>query len=47
MRRAQWWRCGRSDAYGEEEQPAGFYRMIEKDLVLPFTTRVVGTMEGI
>ena len=38
------------DAYGEDEQRAGFYTMIEENLALPFTTRVLGlevTVEGI
>jgi len=38
------------DAYGEDEQLAGFYTMIEENLALPFTTRVLGvevTVEGI
>ena len=38
------------DAYGEDEQLAGFYTMIEENLVLPFTTMVLGvevTVEGI
>jgi len=38
------------DAYGEDEQMAGFYTMIEENLVLPFTTMVLGvevTVEGI
>jgi Calcium binding len=30
------------DAYGEEEQLAGFYTMFEENLVLPFTTMVLG-----
>ena len=28
------------DAYGEDEQLAGFYTVIEENLVLPFTTMV-------
>jgi hypothetical protein len=39
-----------ADAYGEDEQLAGFYTMIEENLVLPFTTIVLGvevTVEGI
>jgi hypothetical protein len=38
------------DAYGEDEQLAGFYTMIEENLALPFTTRVLGvevTVAGI
>ena len=38
------------DAYGEDEQLTGFYTMIEENLVLPFTTRLLGievTVEGI
>jgi hypothetical protein len=38
------------DAYGEDEQLASFYTMIEENLTLPFTTRVLGvevTVEGI
>jgi hypothetical protein len=38
------------DAYGEEEQLAGFYTMFEENLALPFTTMVLGvevTVEGI
>jgi hypothetical protein len=38
------------DAYGEDEQLAGFYTMIEENLVLPFKTMVLGvevTVEGI
>ena len=38
------------DAYGEDEQLTGFYTMIEENLVLPFTTMVLGvevTVEGI
>jgi hypothetical protein len=38
------------DAYGEDEQLAGFYTMIEENLALPFTTMVLGvevTVEGI
>ncbi len=38
------------DAYGEDEQLAGFSTMIGENLVLPFTTMVVGaevTVEGI
>ena len=30
------------DAYGEDEQLTGFYTMIEENLALPFTTRVLG-----
>lgn len=30
------------DAYGEDEQLAGFYTMFEESLALPFTTRVLG-----
>lgn len=30
------------DAYGEEEQLTGLYTMIEDNLALPFTTRVLG-----
>ena len=30
------------DAYGEDEQLAGFYTMIEENLAVPFTTRVLG-----
>ena len=30
------------DAYGEDEQLAGFYTMIEENLALPFTTMVLG-----
>ena len=29
------------DAYGEDEQLAGFYTMIEENLALPFTTMVL------
>ncbi len=38
------------DAYGEDEQLASFYTMIEENLTLPFTTRVLGvevTVEAI
>ena len=38
------------DAYGEDEQLAGFFTMIEENLVLPFTTSVLGlevSVEGI
>ena len=38
------------DAYGEDEQLTGFYTMIEENLALPFTTRVLGaevTVESI
>lgn len=38
------------DAYGEDEQLIGLYTMIEENLVLPFTTMVLGveaTVEGI
>ncbi len=38
------------DAYGEDEQLAGFYTVFEENLTLPFTTRVLGlevTVEGI
>ena len=38
------------DAYGEDEQLVGFYTMIEENLALPFTTRVLGvevTVESI
>jgi hypothetical protein len=38
------------DAYGEDEQLTGFYTMIEDNLALPFTTRVLGvevTVAGI
>jgi hypothetical protein len=38
------------DAYGEDEQLAGLYTMIEENLVRPFTTMVLGvevTVEGI
>ena len=38
------------DAYGEDEQLAGFYTMIVDNLALPFTTRVLGvevTVAGI
>jgi hypothetical protein len=38
------------DAYGEDEQLAGFFAVIEENLALPFTTRVLGvevTVEGI
>jgi hypothetical protein len=38
------------DAYGEDEQLAGFYTMIEENLTLPFTTSVLGlevTVEAI
>ncbi|MGO9216280.1 MAG: calcium-binding protein [Streptosporangiaceae bacterium] len=38
------------DAYGEDEQLAGFYTMIEENLVFPFTAMVLGaeaTVEGI
>jgi Calcium binding len=38
------------DAYGENERLTGFYTMIEENLVLPFTTMVLGvevTVEGI
>ena len=30
------------DAYGEDEQLAGFYTMIEENLVLPFTDNGLG-----
>jgi hypothetical protein len=38
------------DAYGEDEQLTGFYTMIEENLALPFTTRVLAaevTVAGI
>ena len=38
------------DAYGEDEQLTGFYTMLEENLVLPFTTMVLGvevTVESI
>lgn len=38
------------DAYGEDEQLAGFFTMFEENLALPFTTRVLGvevTVAGI
>jgi hypothetical protein len=38
------------DAYGEDEQLAGFFAVIEENLALPFTTMVLGvevTVEGI
>ena len=38
------------DAYGEDEQLAGFYTMIEEYLTVPFTTTVLGvevTVAGI
>ena len=38
------------DAYGEDEQLVGFYTMIEENLALPFTTRVLDievSVEGI
>ncbi len=38
------------DAYGESEQAAGFYTMIENDLRLPFETEMLGvtvTVESI
>ena len=38
------------DVYGEDEQLAGFYAMIEENLALPFTAWVLGaevTVEGI
>ena len=38
------------DAYGESEQLTGFYTMIEENVVLPFTTTVLGidvTVESI
>jgi hypothetical protein len=38
------------DAYGEDEQLAGFYAMIEENLALPFRAMVLGvevTVEGI
>ncbi|HEY6344066.1 MAG TPA: calcium-binding protein [Bryobacteraceae bacterium] len=38
------------DAYGESEQVAGFYTMMENDLRLPFETEILGmtvTVEGI
>jgi hypothetical protein len=38
------------DAYGEDEQVAGFYTMIEDNLAVPFSTRVLGvevTVEGV
>lgn len=31
-----------TDAYGESEQAGGFFVMIEENLSLPFTTRVLG-----
>lgn len=30
------------DAYGDDEQLAGFYSVIDDDLALPFTTTVLG-----
>lgn len=30
------------DAYGDSEQAAGFYTMMENDLAMPFTTQVLG-----
>lgn len=38
------------DAYGDAEQAAGFYTMMENDLAIPFSTEVLGvevTVEGI
>jgi hypothetical protein len=38
------------DAYGQDEQLAGFFAMFEENLALPFTTRVLGvevTVAGI
>ena len=38
------------DAYGESEQAAGFYTMLENDLRLPFETEMLGvtvTVESI
>ena len=38
------------DAYGEDEQLAGLYTMIEDNLALPFTTMVLGVevvVEGV
>jgi len=38
------------DAYGEDEQLTGLYTMIEENLAVPFTTRVLGvevTVEGV
>ena len=38
------------DAYGEDEQLAGFYTMIEENLALPFATNLLGAevaVEGI
>jgi hypothetical protein len=31
-----------TDAYGDSEQAAGFYTMMENDLATPFTTQVPG-----
>jgi hypothetical protein len=31
-----------TDAYGDSEQVAGFYTMMENDLATPFTTQVLG-----
>ncbi len=30
------------DAYGDDEQPTGFFTMIEESLAMPFTTTVLG-----
>jgi hypothetical protein len=30
------------DAYGDEEQTGGFFTMIEENLALPFTVRILG-----
>jgi hypothetical protein len=38
------------DAYGDDEQMAGFYTMIEDSVALPFTTTVLGVevnVEGV
>jgi len=35
------------DAYGEDEQLAGFYTMIEENLVLPFTTMVLALIHRV
>ena len=31
-----------TDAYGDSEQAAGFYPMMENDLAMPFSTQVLG-----
>jgi hypothetical protein len=34
------------DAYGEDEQMAGFHSVIDDNLALPFTTTILGVWVG-